>query len=93
MEKCESRRGCCDGLRAETPLRPFFVSKGFEDGIKEGASEATGMDKGCARVLEGAQIDVGHHYVAMSRKEFGLAEVQGYAPGAAPVSRGDDRAG
>jgi thymidine kinase len=34
------------------------------------------------RVTEGAQVDIGHHYVAMSRHRFGLDEVSpiGYHP-------------
>ena len=33
------------------------------------------MDETGNRVTEGAQVDIGHHYVAMSRKEFQLDEV------------------
>jgi hypothetical protein len=31
-------------------------------------------------VTEGAQIDIGHHYEAMSRREFKLDEVSPVAP-------------
>ncbi len=36
------------------------------------------------RVWEGAQVDVGHHYLSLSRKEFQLDRVSpvGYSPGA-----------
>ena len=33
------------------------------------------MDSDGQQVLEGAQLDIGHHYVAMSRKEFQLEKV------------------
>lgn len=95
----------CYGLRTDFRGEPFEGSQyllAWADRLEEiktichtgrKATFNARLDGTGARVLEGAQIDVGHHYVAMSRKEFGLAEVQGYAPGAAPVSRGDDRAG
>lgn len=40
------------------------------------------LDEAGSRVWEGEQVEVGHHYVAMSRKEFQLARVSpvNYAP-------------
>jgi len=33
------------------------------------------LDADGNQVAEGAQVDIGHHYVSLSRKEFGLADV------------------
>jgi hypothetical protein len=33
------------------------------------------LDDQGRRVTEGAQVDIGHHYVALSRREFGLEQV------------------
>jgi thymidine kinase len=33
------------------------------------------LDQAGNQVTEGAQVDIGHHYVAMSRKEFRLERV------------------
>ena len=40
------------------------------------------LDASGARVYEGEQIDIGHHYIALSRKEFQLERVSpvGYVP-------------
>ena len=47
------------------------------------------LDADGERVREGAQIEIGHHYVSMSRAEFGLAELMGYAPPAAAPGASD----
>lgn len=95
----------CYGLRTDFRGEPFEGSQyllAWADRLEEiktichtgrKATFNARLDATGARVVEGAQIDVGHHYVAMSRKEFGLAEVQGYAPSEAPVSPGGGRAG
>ena len=46
------------------------------------------LDESGSRVWEGEQVDVGHHYVAMSRKEFQLARVSpvNYVPPAPSAS-------
>lgn len=46
------------------------------------------MDDDGNRVWEGEQIDIGHHYLAMSRKEFQLDRVSpvGYTPPREPTS-------
>lgn len=40
------------------------------------------LDKNGNQVTEGSQVDIGHHYESMSRKEFGLEHVSpiGYQP-------------
>ena len=40
-----------------------------------GMAEDAAVDEDGNRVWEGEQIDVGHHYIAMSRKEFQLDRV------------------
>ncbi|HJN66843.1 MAG TPA: hypothetical protein QF761_11605, partial [Pirellulales bacterium] len=42
------------------------------------------MDEAGNRVTEGAQVDIGHHYIAMSRKEFQLDKV---SPVAQPLPK------
>ena len=95
----------CYGLRTDFRGEPFEGSQyllAWADRLEEikticrSGRKATfnaRLEADGARVVEGAQIDVGHHYVAMSRGEFGLAEVQGYAVprelgGAPPSARG-----
>lgn len=90
----------CYGLRTDFRGEPFEGSQyllAWADRLEEikticaSGRKATfnaRLDAAGQRVREGAQIEVGHHYVAMSRKEFGLAEVQGYAPAAVGQSSG-----
>lgn len=91
----------CYGLRTDFRGEPFEGSQyllAWADRLEEvkticrtgrKATFNARLDAAGERVNEGAQIDVGHHYVAMSRKEFGLGQVQGYVPRISP--RGDGR--
>ena len=38
------------------------------------------LDESGHRVTEGHQVDVGHHYEALSRKEFGLEKISPVRP-------------
>jgi thymidine kinase len=83
----------CYGIRTDFRGEPFAGSKyllAWADNIVEikticrSGKKATmnaRLDERGNRVTEGAQIDIGHHYEAMSRKEFRLDEVS-------PVSHG-----
>jgi thymidine kinase len=77
----------CYGIRTDFQGEPFEGSKyllAWADNIveikticrsgKKATMNARLDDRG-NRVTEGAQIDIGHHYEAMSRKEFRLDEV------------------
>ena len=82
----------CYGIRTDFRGEPFEGSKYLlawaEDlieiktvcasGAKATMNARLGADG--RRLLEGAQVDIGHHYVAMSRREFGLAAALGYTP-------------
>ena len=84
----------CYGLRTDFLGEPFEGSKyllAWAEELEEiktvchSGKKATmnaRLDESGARVLEGEQVDIGHHYVAMSRKAFGLHEVSpiGYQP-------------
>lgn len=82
----------CYGIRTDFQGEPFEGSKyllAWADNIIEikticrSGKKATmnaRLDEHGNRVTEGAQIDIGHHYEALSRKEFRLEEVS-------PVSR------
>jgi len=82
----------CYGIRTDFQGEPFEGSKyllAWADNITEikticrSGKKATmnaRLDEQGNRVTTGAQIDIGHHYEALSRKEFGLDEVS-------PVSR------
>ena len=88
----------CYGLRTDFRGEPFEGSQyllAWADRLEEikticrtgrKATFNARLEADGARVVEGAQIDVGHHYVAMSRGEFGLAELQGYTPPSDPLS-------
>jgi thymidine kinase len=77
----------CYGIRTDFQGEPFEGSKyllAWADNIVEikticrSGKKATmnaRLDEHGERVTEGAQIDIGHHYEAMSRKEFRLDEV------------------
>ena len=77
----------CYGIRTDFQGEPFEGSKyllAWADNIIEikticrSGKKATmnaRLDEHGHRVTEGAQIDIGHHYEAMSRKEFRLEEV------------------
>ena len=77
----------CYGIRTDFQGEPFEGSKyvlAWADNIIEikticrSGKKATmnaRLDAAGNRVTEGEQIDIGHHYEAMSRKEFGLEEV------------------
>ena len=77
----------CYGIRTDFRGEPFEGSKyllAWADNIVEikticrSGKKATmnaRLDGQGNRVTEGAQIDIGHHYEAMSRKEFRLDEV------------------
>ncbi len=77
----------CYGLRTDFQGEPFEGSKyllAWAESLVEiktvchtgrKATMNARMDEHGSRVVEGAQVDIGHHYVAMSRKEFGLDEV------------------
>jgi thymidine kinase len=75
------------GLRTDFRGEPFEGSKyllAWADDLTEiktvchSGKKATmnaRLDADGNRVTEGAQIDIGHHYVALSRREFGLLDV------------------
>jgi thymidine kinase len=77
----------CYGIRTDFQGEPFEGSKyllAWADNIVEikticrSGKKATmnaRLDEHGERVTEGAQIDIGHHYEALSRKEFRLDEV------------------
>ena len=77
----------CYGIRTDFQGEPFEGSKyllAWADNIIEikticrSGKKATmnaRLDRDGRRVTEGAQIDIGHHYEALSRKEFGLDQV------------------
>lgn len=77
----------CYGIRTDFQGEPFEGSKyllAWADNIVEikticrSGKKATmnaRLDDHGNRVTEGAQIDIGHHYEAMSRREFRLDEV------------------
>lgn len=84
----------CYGIRTDFRGEPFEGSKyllAWADNIieikticrsgKKATMNARLDDRG-NRVIEGAQIDIGHHYEALSRKEFRLDEVS-------PVGQGN----
>ena len=86
----------CYGIRTDFRGEPFEGSKyllAWSDNIIEikticrSGKKATmnaRLDAHGNRVTEGAQIDIGHHYEALSRKEFGL---EGVSPvGRKPIS-------
>ncbi|MEC9073495.1 MAG: thymidine kinase [Myxococcota bacterium] len=91
----------CYGLRTDFLGEPFEGSKyllAWAEELEEiktvcrSGKKATmnaRLDENGERVLEGEQVDIGHHYVAMSRKAFGLHEVSpiGYHP---PEDAGDE---
>ena len=77
----------CYGIRTDFQGEPFEGSKyllAWADNLieikticrsgKKATMNARLDDRG-NRVTEGAQIDIGHHYEALSRKEFRLEEV------------------
>jgi thymidine kinase len=82
----------CYGLRTDFRGEPFDGSKYLlawaEELVEIKTICASGrkatmnarLDAAGARVVEGAQVDIGHHYTSMSRKEFDL-------PGVSPVGR------
>ena len=82
----------CYGLRTDFRGEPFEGSQyllAWADRLSEikticrSGRKATfnaRLDSEGARVYEGDQIDIGHHYEAMSRAEFGLGRVTGYTP-------------
>ena len=86
----------CYGIRTDFRGEPFEGSKyllAWADNIVEikticrSGKKATmnaRLDEHGNRVTEGAQIDIGHHYEAMSRKEFRLDEVSPVARRPAP---------
>jgi len=77
----------CYGIRTDFQGEPFEGSKyllSWADNIVEiktiyrSGKKATmnaRLDENGNRVTEGEQIDIGHHYEALSRKEFHLEEV------------------
>ena len=77
----------CYGLRTDFQGEPFEGSKYLlawaETLVEIKTVCSTGrkatmnarMDNNGKQVLQGAQLDIGHHYVAMSRKEFQLEKV------------------
>jgi thymidine kinase len=77
----------CYGLRTDFRGEPFEGSKyllAWAESLVEiktvchtgrKATMNARLDESGARVIEGAQVDIGHHYVAMSRKEFQLEKV------------------
>jgi thymidine kinase len=77
----------CYGIRTDFQGEPFEGSKYLlawaEELVEIKTVCATGkkatmnarVDVDGNRVTSGAQVDIGHHYVAMSRKEFGLEKV------------------
>jgi len=87
----------CYGIRTDFRGEPFEGSKyllAWADNIVEikticrSGKKATmnaRLDAHGNQVTEGAQIDIGHHYEAMSRKEFRLDEVSPVAKNAVPT--------
>lgn len=88
----------CYGIRTDFRGEPFEGSKyllAWADNLVEikticrSGKKATmnaRLDEHGNRVTEGAQIDIGHHYEAMSRKEFRLDAVSPVAsPAACPA--------
>lgn len=85
----------CYGLRTDFRGEPFEGSKyllAWADELGEiktichSGKKATmnaRLDEDGNRILQGEQISIGHHYVAVSRKEFQLPKVSpvGYQPG------------
>jgi thymidine kinase len=77
----------CYGIRTDFQGEPFEGSKyllAWAEEITEiktvcrsgrKATMNARMDAEGNRVWEGAQVDIGHHYIAMSRKEFQLEKV------------------
>ncbi len=77
----------CYGLRTDFRGEPFEGSKyllSWAEEISEiktvchtgkKATMNARLDEHGQRVTEGAQVDIGHHYVALSRREFGLEQV------------------
>ncbi len=77
----------CYGIRTDFRGEPFSGSKyllAWADNLLEikticrSGKKATmnaRLDQAGNQVTEGAQVDIGHHYVAMSRKEFRLERV------------------
>lgn len=77
----------CYGLRTDFQGEPFEGSKyllAWADELGEIKTICTSgkkatmnarLDENGNRVLAGEQISIGHNYVSMSRKEFGLGEV------------------
>lgn len=77
----------CYGLRTDFRGEPFEGSKyllAWADNLAEiktichtgkKATMNARLDDDGNQVAEGAQVDIGHHYVAMSRKEFQLEKV------------------
>ncbi len=77
----------CYGIRTDFQGEPFEGSKyllSWAEEISEiktvcqsgrKATMNARLDENGNRVWEGQQVDVGHHYVAMSRKEFQLERV------------------
>tara|TARA_B100000959_G_C14830035_1_gene561495 strand:- start:411 stop:1013 length:603 start_codon:yes stop_codon:yes gene_type:complete len=84
----------CYGLRTDFRGEPFEGSKyllAWAEEISEiktvcksgkKAIMNARLDESGEQVKEGAQVDIGHHYTAMSRKEFRLEEISpvGYQP-------------
>ena len=80
----------CYGLRTDFRGEPFEGSKyllAWAEELNEiktvceTGSKATmnaRLDAAGQRVFEGAQVDIGHHYVAMSRRAFDLPRAMGY---------------
>jgi len=77
----------CYGLRTDFQGEPFEGSKyllAWAETLVEiktvcssgrKATMNARMDESGKQVAEGAQLDIGHHYVAMSRKQFRLEQV------------------
>lgn len=94
----------CYGLRTDFRGEPFEGSKyllAWADSLVElktvcstgkKATFNARLDSNGERVWEGEQVDIGHHYVAMSRKAFELEKVSpiGYV---APLDEADDAPG
>ncbi len=86
----------CYGIRTDFRGEPFSGSKyllAWADNLLEikticrtgkKATMNARMDEAGNRVTEGAQVDIGHHYIAMSRKEFQLDKV---SPVAQPLPK------
>ena len=84
----------CYGLRTDFRGEPFEGSKYllcWAEEISEiktvchtgkKATMNARLDDQGKRVTEGAQVDIGHHYVSLSRRAFGLEQVSpiGYVP-------------